>query len=122
MAVSIAGRARRSGALALDDLLLREPTSLQDAPSYPRILIGRLPLHLDLFRGADHLWYTLAIMKSLKCDLCEVTAQGETFEAWMQALYTHYQAAHAEVMSDPSKTAKDGEKWMAENKARFEAA
>lgn len=35
-------------------------------------------------------------MKTLKCDLCEVTAQGETFE--------------------------EMEKWMTENKARFEAA
>ena len=61
-------------------------------------------------------------MKTLKCDLCEVTAEGETFEAWMKALYSHYQVAHAEVMNDPSKTQGDGEKWMVENKARFEAA
>ena len=25
-------------------------------------------------------------MKTLKCDLCEVTAKGETFEEWMNAL------------------------------------
>lgn len=25
-------------------------------------------------------------MKTLKCDLCEGTAQGETFEEWMRAL------------------------------------
>ena len=59
-------------------------------------------------------------MKTLKCDLCEVTAEGETFEAWMKALMPHYMQAHADVM----KNAKEGDeqKWMAENKARFEAA
>lgn len=61
-------------------------------------------------------------MKTLKCDLCDVTAEGQTFEEWMQALMPHYGVAHAEVMSDSSKTQEDMEKWMAENKARFEAA
>ena len=61
-------------------------------------------------------------MKTLKCDLCEVTAEGETFEEWMKALQPHYQVAHAEVMNDTSKTEEDREKWMVENKARFEAA
>lgn len=61
-------------------------------------------------------------MKTLKCDLCEVTAQGETFEAWMQALMPHYMQAHADVMNDTSKPAGDHEKWMIENKERFEAA
>jgi len=62
------------------------------------------------------------IMKTLKCDLCEVTAEGETFEDWMKALHPHYSAAHADVMADPSKTREDGEQWAAENRARFEAA
>ena len=61
-------------------------------------------------------------MKTVKCDLCEVTAEGETFEAWMEALMPHYGVAHAEVMNDSSKTMEDREKWMVENKARFEAA
>ena len=61
-------------------------------------------------------------MKTLKCDLCEVTVEGETFEEWMKALYPHYNVAHPEVVADPNKTKEDGEKWMAENKARFEAA
>ena len=61
-------------------------------------------------------------MKTVKCDLCEATAEGEAFEAWMEALKPHYAEAHADVMSDSSKTAEDMEKWMAENKARFEAA
>ena len=43
-------------------------------------------------------------MKTLKCDLCEHEAQGETFDTWMEALMPHYREAHAEVMSDSSKT------------------
>jgi len=61
-------------------------------------------------------------MKTLKCDLCEATAKGETFEAWMEALKPHYFKAHADVMKDSSKTKEDMGKWMSENKARFNAA
>ena len=61
-------------------------------------------------------------MKSLKCDLCEHVAEGETFEDWMSALRPHYMEGHADVMSDPSHTKEDMEKWMADNKARFDAA
>ena len=61
-------------------------------------------------------------MKTLKCDLCEVTAEGETFDAWMKALMPHYMKDHADVMNDPSKTKEDQQKWMIENKARFEVA
>ena len=60
-------------------------------------------------------------MKTLKCDLCEATAEGETFDAWMKALMPHYMKAHTDVMNDSSKTKEDMEKWTAENKARFEA-
>ena len=61
-------------------------------------------------------------MKTLKCDLCDHEAQGETFEEWMNALKPHYAEDHAEVMSDSSKTKEDMEKWMTENKPRFDAA
>ncbi len=61
-------------------------------------------------------------MKTLACDLCAVTAEGETFEAWMEALQPHYMETHPEVMTDPSKTKEDMQKWMEENKARFDAA
>lgn len=61
-------------------------------------------------------------MKSLKCDLCDHVAQGETFEDWMQNLMPHYKEAHADVMNDSSKTKEDGEKWMIENRARFDKA
>ena len=59
-------------------------------------------------------------MKTLKCDLCEVTAQGETFEMWMKALMPHYMEAHGDVMKNSSK--EDHQKWMIDNKARFDAA
>lgn len=61
-------------------------------------------------------------MKTLKCDLCEATAQGATFEEWMKNLMPHYMEAHAEVMNNPSHSKEEMEKWMIENKARFEAA
>jgi len=66
--------------------------------------------------------YSINPMKNLKCDLCEATAKGEIFEAWMDALKPHYGVPDAEVMNDFSKTKEDMEKWLAENKARFEAA
>jgi len=65
-------------------------------------------------------------MKTLKCDLCEATAEGETFEEWQKALMPHYMEAHADVMngkeglSEEEKKAEMG-KWMVENKARFES-
>lgn len=61
-------------------------------------------------------------MKSLKCDLCEVVAEGETFEAWMKALMPHYMQAHVDVMKDPTNGKEEQQKWMVDNKARFDAA
>ena len=61
-------------------------------------------------------------MKTLQCDRCDATAEGETFEAWMEALKSHYVTVHADVMKDSSKTKEDMEQWMVENKARFDAA
>lgn len=61
-------------------------------------------------------------MKTLKCDLCDHEAQGETFKEWMYALMPHYMEAHAEVMKNSSHTEEDKNKWMAENMARFESA
>lgn len=58
-------------------------------------------------------------MKILKCDLCDVTAEGDSFESWMKALMPHYMQAHADIMNDPTKTDSDHQKWMIENKARF---
>lgn len=66
-------------------------------------------------------------MKTLKCDLCEVTAQGETFEDWKEAIMPHYMEAHPDVINQNSDLSDEEKKsemdnWMAENKARFEAA
>ncbi len=61
-------------------------------------------------------------MKSLKCDMCDHEESAETFDAWMEALKPHYMQAHSEVMTDSSKTQEDMQNWMAENKARFDAA
>lgn len=64
-------------------------------------------------------------MKTLKCDLCEHEAQGETFEEWMKALIPHYMETHADVISAHSKDEEEMEKekgkWMVKNKARFDA-
>lgn len=61
-------------------------------------------------------------MKTLKCDLCEATAQGETFEDWMKALMPHYMQLHADVMNNPKNGKEEQHKWMVENKARFDWA
>ena len=64
-------------------------------------------------------------MKKLKCDLCDHEAEGETFEQWMNALKPHYGQAHADVMESkkgvPEEMKAEMMKWMAENKARFDA-
>ncbi|PCI90159.1 hypothetical protein COB18_01845 [Candidatus Kaiserbacteria bacterium] len=61
-------------------------------------------------------------MKTLKCDLCEVTAEGKTFEEWMKALHPHYMEAHADVMNNSHNGKEEMAKWMTDNKARFDAA
>jgi len=65
-------------------------------------------------------------MKTLKCDLCEATAEGKTFEDWMNALKPHYMEAHAEFMKQKSDVPEEQQKaemqkWMSDNKARFDA-
>lgn len=61
-------------------------------------------------------------MKTLKCDLCEATAQGESFEEWMKALQPHYMEAHADVMNDPKNGPGQMMQWMSANKTRFDLA
>ena len=65
-------------------------------------------------------------MKTLKCDLCDHKAQGNTFEEWMEALKPHYAQAHADFMKQKGEQSKEEQmtgmqQWMSENKARFEA-
>ena len=64
-------------------------------------------------------------MKTLKCDLCEHTAQGETFEAWMEAMKPHYAEAHGDFMKQQGEKPKEEQmaemqKWTTENKTRFD--
>ena len=66
-------------------------------------------------------------MKTLKCDLCDHEAEGETFEEWMNALKPHYTQAHVDVMKGKSgltdeQQQKEMMKWTEENKTRFDAA
>jgi hypothetical protein len=65
-------------------------------------------------------------MKTLKCDLCDHEETTETFEEWMNKLKPHYAEAHADFMMQKGEQSKEEQmagmqKWMAENKARFEA-
>ena len=64
-------------------------------------------------------------MKKLKCDLCDHIAEGETFEEWMNALKPHYAQAHVDIMNSkqgtPEEMKEEMEKWMVENKARFDS-
>jgi len=65
-------------------------------------------------------------MKTLKCDLCEHEAQGETFEGWVKALMPHYMEAHTDAMKgkegmNEENMKAEKEKWMTENKTRFNA-
>lgn len=66
-------------------------------------------------------------MKTLKCDLCDHEESAETFEEWMNKLKPHYAEAHADLMQQKGDQSKDEQmagmqKWMADNKTRFEAA
>ena len=66
-------------------------------------------------------------MKTLKCDLCDYEAGGETFEEWMNALKPHYAEAHADVMKGKAGLTEEEkkaemQKWMMDNKSRFDAA
>lgn len=61
-------------------------------------------------------------MKTLKCDLCDYEASSDTFEGWMKALMPHFMEAHADIMNDPKNGKEEQEKWMVENKKRFEEA
>lgn len=65
-------------------------------------------------------------MKTMTCDMCDFEAQGETFEAWMNALKPHYAEAHKDFMQEQMQKSQEEQmasmkKWMDENKARFEA-
>ncbi len=65
-------------------------------------------------------------MKTLKCDLCDHEESAEIFEEWMNKLKPHYAEAHADFMKQKGNLSQDEQmaemqKWMTDNKARFEA-
>lgn len=64
---------------------------------------------------------------TLQCDLCGHKESAETFEAWMEAMKPHYAEAHADFMKQQGEKSEEEQKagmqkWMADNKARFDAA
>ena len=66
-------------------------------------------------------------MKTLKCDLCEHAESVATFEEWMNKLKPHYASAHSDIMKGMGGKSKaeqmaEMQKWIRENKQRFESA
>jgi DNA-binding PadR family transcriptional regulator len=66
-------------------------------------------------------------MKTVKCDICDHEEGAETFEEWMELMKPHYTQAHADFMKQQGERSAEEQqsemqKWMAENKTRFEAA
>lgn len=62
-------------------------------------------------------------MKTLPCDMCNQDFSAATFEDWFKQMFAHYTADHADVMAQMAgKPKSEGDKWMAEAKARFEGA
>ncbi len=65
-------------------------------------------------------------MKTLSCDLCSTSVQAKTFEEWMDKMKPHYAEAHQDFMKQNSTDTDEEkmvgmQKWMVDNKARFEA-
>ncbi len=62
-------------------------------------------------------------MKTLSCDICDKEFSAETFEGWIEQMMFHYMIDHADFMeANNDKPKEEGEKWMEEARARFEAA
>lgn len=66
-------------------------------------------------------------MKTLTCDLCDHKESAESFEEWMEKLKPHYAERHADFMSKQESRPEEEQqqemqKWMEENKKRFEEA
>jgi len=58
--------------------------------------------------------------------LCDHEESAETFEEWMEKLKPHYMEAHSDAMKGKGDQSEEEQKagmqkWMEENKARFEA-
>ncbi len=62
-------------------------------------------------------------MKTIACDNCEFEGQGETFDEWFKVMLEHNKTAHADMMEEMmAKPKEEGEKWMSDAKAKFDAA
>ena len=62
-------------------------------------------------------------MKILRCEICGQDIQGEDFGAWFKTMHEHWTTDHADVMKEMMlKPKEEGDKWMADAKAKFEAA
>lgn len=61
-------------------------------------------------------------MKTLSCDLCDAEFTADSFENWMQQMQPHYMSDHADFMeANKDKPKEEAMKWMADNRARFDA-
>ena len=63
-------------------------------------------------------------MKSAQCDQCDQVFHAETFQGWFKQMHAHYTGDHADILKEmmATGTKEDGERWMAEARARFEAS
>ena len=62
-------------------------------------------------------------MKTVRCEVCGVDIQGENFDAWFRSARVHWDTFHADLMEEMmNKPKEEGDKWMAEAKAKFDAA
>ncbi len=58
----------------------------------------------------------------MKCEVCEKDLQGEDFDGWFSEAKTHWMSDHADLMAQmKDKPKEEGEKWMADAKAKFDA-
>ena len=63
-------------------------------------------------------------MKTMSCDLCESAYSADSFDGWTQQMMGHYKEVHADFMKEKGKQSnakEEGQKWMADMKAKFEA-
>jgi hypothetical protein len=61
-------------------------------------------------------------MKTMKCNDCNLEIQAENFDGWLKASQAHYSADHADLLKEMmTRPREEGEKWVSDAKARFEA-
>lgn len=62
-------------------------------------------------------------MKTMSCDQCDKEFSAEAFDGWFEQMKKHYMSEHADFMAQSAnKSKEEGMKWMADMKAKFEAA